>query len=75
MTSTEAYNIIVSKPSHSINTGGLGFYQDAIETAKIFYKRIKEIENPHESQEALALRRMLIAMAEIKTIPQTNKRP
>ena len=74
MTSTEAYNIIISKANHSINTGGL-FVSDCHKLARIYFKRIKEIEKPHESDEALLLRDMLITIATSKTILQTDKRP
>ena len=78
MTSTEAYNKVISKAPHSVHlksTDGVSFYQDAHKTAKIFYKRIKEIENPHKSDEAKALKRLLIQLANDRGIGLTNKRP
>ena len=78
MTSTEAYNKVISKTPHSIllkSTDGVSFYQDAHQTAKIFFKRIKEIQNPHESDEAKALKELLIKMANDKGIVKTDKRP
>ena len=74
MTSTEAYNIITSKANHSINKGGL-FIQDAHLFAHLYYKRIKEIKNPHDSDEAKMLRDKLILMATCKTIPLTKRKP
>ena len=78
MTATEAYNTIQSKEDYTIlfnSRDGVPFYESARRTSMIFYKRIKEIKNPHESDEAKALKDMLIKMAKDRGIPQTNKRP
>ena len=74
MTSTKAYNIITSKSNCSISLGGY-FCQDVHLFATLYYKRIKEIKNPHDSDEAKMLRDKLILMATCKTIPLTKKKP
>lgn len=78
MTSNQAYNLIKTRPNHSVNLkslDGFVFVENAHKVAEIFFKRIKEIPNPHESDEAKMLKDLLIKIANDKGIPLTNKRP
>ena len=78
MTATEAYNIIQSKEDYTIllkSQDGFSFYESAKRTSTILFKRIKEIPNPFESDEAQSLKSMLVDMAKDRGMPQTNKRP
>ena len=78
MTATEAYNTIQSKEDYTIllkSQDGFSFYESAKRTSTILFKRIKEIPNPFESDEAKTLKKMLVDMANERGIPQTNKRP